>query len=220
MESKAHSHTRAKAKFYDYKKKSHHCSLFLPCEGQNQQTRQTIAHFRSLQNRAITGKIVEKNPLAKDALKLTRKSAKRSSLERHKKPRKSSNHRQKSGRNPPQRSLQARKEIVKNEREKHSQEAYKHSKSRKKSSQQPTSYQIPKKNRQIGQNEPAIAHKRSPKEQAKSGKNKLSENSEKKPTKMETYHQNHNIKSEMRLLLQPNAAQNRQKSTKVTERTR
>jgi hypothetical protein len=77
----------------------------------------------------------------------------------------------------------------------------------------------PKKSRQIGQNGQAIAYNRSPKEQAKSGKNKLSENAEKKPIKVETNHQNRDSKSEMQLLLQPNAAQNRQKSTKTTENT-
>jgi hypothetical protein len=51
-----------------------------------------------------------------------------------------------------------------------------------------------------------IANKRSPKEQAKSGKNKRAESSEKKPTKVETNRQNHDGNSEMQPLLQPNAA--------------
>jgi hypothetical protein len=63
-----------------------------------------------------------------------------------------------------------------------------HQNHKKKSRQQLLSHKKPQKEPSNRDKWRTIVFKRSPKTQAKSGKNKLSESSEKKPTKVETNH--------------------------------
>jgi hypothetical protein len=124
-----------------------------------------------------------------------------------------------SGRITPQRSLQTRTKIVKDEREKHTQEAYKPPKSRKNSRQQLISYKPPKRAVKSGKTGKQLPTKEAPKRTSKIEQKRTNRKLREEANKSGDQSPKSRQQERNRAFIAAQCSLYRQKSTKVTERT-